>query len=317
MVARKLAPALAAGCSMLVKPSDRTPFIALADLAERAGMPPGVLSVLTGASREIVRVIADSPVVRKLSFTGSTEVGKMLIRQCADTVKRMSMELGGNAPVLIFADADIEAALDGLMALKFHNGGQTCVCANRIFVERGLLSDFSRAFVERVRALKVGPGDQPGVQLGPLITPAAAEDMGRIVAEALHQGAELLIGGGAAGRTLEAGLDLRYSACMVFFTWIGCDDDMHEVRATAPPNCSMTARSSTSRLPKRRRGHPRSQTADFFSSPARLGFKVGLYPVLPDGGLKLLKRLRKDSLGYRQWREKADDVAIDAAGQQH
>lgn len=199
MVTRKLAPALAAGCTMLLKPSDRTPFIALAlaDLAEQAGIPAGVISILTGSSREIVRVLADSPVVRKLSFTGSTEVGKELIRQCADTVKRMSMELGGNAPVLIFDDADIEAALDGLMALKFRNAGQTCVCANRIFVQRRILPDFSRAFVERVQALRVGSGDQPDVEIGPLITPDAANDMQRMVEIALAQGAVLLTGGQA------------------------------------------------------------------------------------------------------------------------
>ncbi len=200
MMARKLAPALAAGCTMLVKPSDRTPFIALAlaDLAEQAGVPAGVVSVLTGSSREIVQVLTDSPIVRKLSFTGSTEVGKQLIRQCATTVKRMSMELGGNAPILIFADADIDAALNGLMALKFRNGGQTCVCANRIFVERSILPEFSRAFVARVSALRVGPGDEDGVQIGPMITPQAAADMAQIVAQAIEEGAELLLGGGEA-----------------------------------------------------------------------------------------------------------------------
>ena len=200
MVTRKLAPALAAGCTMLVKPSERTPFIAqaLAELAEEAGMPPGVFSVLTGKSREIVKVLTDSPAVRKLSFTGSTAVGKDLIRQCADTVKRMSMELGGNAPVIVFDDADIEAALDGLMVLKFRNAGQTCVCANRIFVQRGIFAQFAEAFVERVRALKIGAGDQPGVQIGPLINVDAAQQMGRIVARALEQGAELLTGGGAS-----------------------------------------------------------------------------------------------------------------------
>lgn len=200
MVTRKLAPALAAGCTMIVKPSERTPFIALAlvELAEEAGMPPGVVSVVTGSSREIVKVLTDSPIVRKLSFTGSTPVGKDLIRQCADTVKRMSMELGGNAPVIIFDDADIPSALDGLMALKFRNGGQTCVCANRIFVQRGLFEAFSTAFTDRVRALKIGAGDEPGVQIGPLINAGAAQDMGRIVSRALEQGASVLTGGGEA-----------------------------------------------------------------------------------------------------------------------
>ena len=197
MIARKLAPALAAGCTMLVKPSDRTPFIALAlaDLAECAGFPPGVVSVLTGSSREIVDELTASPAVRKLSFTGSTEVGKTLIQQCADTVKRMSMELGGNAPVLIFEDADIDAALHGLMALKFRNNGQTCVCANRIFVQRSLLQKFSQAFVARVETLGIGAGDQPGVQIGPLITPEAARHMQHLVTRAVEQGARVLTGG--------------------------------------------------------------------------------------------------------------------------
>ncbi len=198
MITRKLAPALAAGCTMLVKPSERTPFIALAlvELAEEAGVPPGVISVLTGSSREIIKVMTDSAVVRKLSFTGSTAVGKDLIRQCSDTVKRMSMELGGNAPVIIFDDADVDAAVNGLMALKFRNSGQTCVCANRIFVQRNIAEKLSEAFVEKVRALKVGAGDQPGVQIGPLINAGAAQDMGRIVARAQEQGAQVLVGGG-------------------------------------------------------------------------------------------------------------------------
>lgn len=199
MITRKVAPALAAGCTMLVKPSERTPFIALAlaELAEEAGIPSGVLSVITGSSRELVKVLTDSPTVRKLSFTGSTEVGKELIRQCAGTVKRMSMELGGNAPIIIFDDADIGAALDGLMALKFRNGGQTCVCANRIFVQQGIVDAFTRAFVERVGGLKIGAGDAPGVQIGPLINAAAAQDMARIVARAVEQGATVLAGGTA------------------------------------------------------------------------------------------------------------------------
>lgn len=198
MVARKVAPALAAGCTILVKPSERTPFVslALAELSEEAGIPPGVFSVLTGSSRELVKVLTDSPTVRKLSFTGSTAVGKELIRQCAGTVKRMSMELGGNAPIIVFNDADITAALEGLMALKFRNGGQTCVCANRIFVQRGIKDAFTSAFVERVGQLKMGAGDAPGVQIGPLIDAEAAQDMARIVTRALEQGATLLTGGG-------------------------------------------------------------------------------------------------------------------------
>ena len=200
MITRKLAPALAAGCSMLVKPSDRTPFIALAlaELAEEAGLPAGLFSVLTGSSREIVKVLTQSAIVRKLSFTGSTAVGKELIRQSADTVKRMSMELGGNAPIIIFKDANFDAALNGLMALKFRNGGQTCVCANRIFVAREIASEFEAAFAKRVEALKMGPGDAPDVQIGPLIQADVAQKMGEIVARALEQGARLVTGGGKA-----------------------------------------------------------------------------------------------------------------------
>lgn len=199
MIARKAAPALAAGCAMIVKPSDRTPFVALgfAALAEEAGMPSGLFSVVTGSSRKIVKVITDSPVVRKLSFTGSTEVGKILIAQCANTVKRMSMELGGNAPVIIFDDADLDAAVNGLMALKYRNGGQTCVCANRIFVQNGIRDDLVNAFVTKVTALKVGSGQDEETDIGPLINQGAADDMAAIVARATEQGAEIIVGGGA------------------------------------------------------------------------------------------------------------------------
>lgn len=199
MFARKLAPALAAGCAMIVKPSDQTPFIALAfaALAEKAGIPPGLFSVVTGSSRQIVKVITDSPVVRKLSFTGSTEVGKILISQCATTVKRMSMELGGNAPVIVFQDADIDAALNGLMALKFRNGGQTCVCANRIFVHSSIRDELTAKFVERVSQLKIGAGNEEGVEIGPLINQAAADNMAAMVARAVEQGAEVVLGGRA------------------------------------------------------------------------------------------------------------------------
>jgi len=201
MFARKLAPALAAGCAMIVKPSDQTPFVAqgFAVLAEQAGLPPGLFSVVTGSSRRIVKVITDSPVVRKLSFTGSTEVGKVLIAQCAGTVKRMSMELGGNAPVLIFCDCDIDAAVNGLMALKFRNGGQTCVCANRIFVQNRILPEIAEALVARVKALKVGPGHLEDTDIGPLINAGAASNMGAIVARAREQGANVLTGGTAPG----------------------------------------------------------------------------------------------------------------------
>ncbi len=197
MIARKVAPALAAGCAMIVKPSEQTPFIALAFavLAEEAGLPAGLLSVVTGSSPSIVKVITDSAVVRKLSFTGSTEVGQILIRQCADTVMRMSMELGGNAPVIIFEDCDWDAALDGLMALKFRNGGQTCVCANRVFVQNSIRETFTKAFADKAAALKLGRGFDEAVDIGPLIHQAAADGMAAIVARAVEQGAEIVTGG--------------------------------------------------------------------------------------------------------------------------
>lgn len=195
MFARKLAPALAAGCAMIVKPSDQTPFIALAfgALAEQAGIPAGLFSVVTGSSRSIVKVITDSSVVRKLSFTGSTEVGKTLIAQCASTVKRMSMELGGNAPVIVFDDADFDAALDGLTALKFRNGGQTCVCANRIFIQNTIREEFVAQFAKRVKALKIGSGHDEDTDIGPLINQCAARNMADIVSQAVKQGAKIMV----------------------------------------------------------------------------------------------------------------------------
>lgn len=197
MFARKLAPALAAGCAMIVKPSDQTPFIALAfaALAEKAGIPSGLFSVVTGSSRQIVKVITDSPIVRKLSFTGSTEVGKVLIAQCATTVKRMSMELGGNAPIIIFDDADIDTALNGLLGLKFRNAGQTCVCANRIFVHNSIRESFTTRFAESVSQLKVGPGNVEGNDIGPMINQGAADGMAIAVARAVEQGAKIVLGG--------------------------------------------------------------------------------------------------------------------------
>lgn len=197
MFTRKLAPALASGCAMIVRPSDRTPFVALAfaALGEQAGLPPGLFSVLTGSSRRIVKVIMDTPIVRKISFTGSTPVGKILIKQGADTVKRMSMELGGNAPILIFDDADLDAAVDGLMALKFRNGGQTCVCANRIFVQNSIRDEVVRRFAERTEALVVGNGHHEDTEIGPLITREAALDMQAIVDGAVKDGAQIVTGG--------------------------------------------------------------------------------------------------------------------------
>jgi succinate-semialdehyde dehydrogenase/glutarate-semialdehyde dehydrogenase len=200
MIARKIAPALAVGCAMVVKPAEATPLtaLALAELAVRAGLPAGVLHVLTGDAGdapEIGRELTASPVVRALSFTGSTEVGKLLMAQCAGTVKRVSLELGGNAPFLVFDDADLDAAVAGAMLSKFRNAGQTCVCANRILVQDGIHDRFVSALSERVRALKVGPGSEPGVEIGPLIDADGLAKVERHVRDAAARGARVRLGG--------------------------------------------------------------------------------------------------------------------------
>ena len=191
MITRKVAPGLAAGCTMVVKPSDFTPYsaLALAVLAERAGIPAGVLNVLTGRPEAIGGALTRSPVVRKLSFTGSTRVGALLAGQCAPTLKRLSLELGGNAPFVVFDDADLEAAVEGAMASKFRNGGQTCVCANRILVQSGIHDAFVAALARRVDALRVGPGTGDAVDIGPMINGAAIEKINAHVADALALGA--------------------------------------------------------------------------------------------------------------------------------
>ncbi|MCH8038653.1 MAG: aldehyde dehydrogenase family protein, partial [Proteobacteria bacterium] len=177
MITRKCAPALAAGCPVVIKPASMTPYsaFALAELAERAGIPPGVLNVITGAAREVGGELTANPTVRKLSFTGSTAVGKLLMAQCAATVKKVSMELGGNAPFLVFDDADIDAAVEGAMMSKFRNTGQTCVCANRILVQDGVYDVFAEKLTEAVKGLKVGFGMEEGVTQGPLIEAAALD----------------------------------------------------------------------------------------------------------------------------------------------
>ena len=197
MIARKIAPALAAGCTMVAKPAVETPFtaLALAKLGERAGVPPGVLNIVTGAGRKIGAVLTASPTVRALSFTGSTETGRVLMAQCAPTVKRLALELGGNAPFLVFDDADLDAALEGALLSKYRNTGQTCVCANRFLVQDGIYDAFAAKLAERVRALQVGDGREPGVQQGPLISPAALAKVEEHVADALALGAKLLCGG--------------------------------------------------------------------------------------------------------------------------
>ncbi len=197
MITRKCAPALAAGCPVVIKPATQTPYsaLALAELADRAGMPAGIVNVVTGASGEIGGELTSNPIVRKLSFTGSTEVGKMLMKQCAGTVKKVSMELGGNAPFLVFDDADIDAAVDGAMMSKFRNTGQTCVCANRILVQDGVYDEFADKLAEAARGLNVGFGLEEGVNQGPLIDMAALAKVEEHVADALDKGAKVLTGG--------------------------------------------------------------------------------------------------------------------------
>ncbi|QET04828.1 MULTISPECIES: NAD-dependent succinate-semialdehyde dehydrogenase [Cupriavidus] len=197
MITRKAGAALAAGCTIVIKPASATPFsaLALAELAREAGIPDGVLNVVTGSASVVGNVLTKSPVVRKLSFTGSTEVGKTLLEQCAGTVKKVSMELGGNAPFLIFDDADLDAAVAGVMASKFRNAGQTCVCANRIFVQDGVYDAFAEKLRVAVEAQKVGDGMSPGVDLGPLIDDAAVEKVREHIVDAVALGAQVFTGG--------------------------------------------------------------------------------------------------------------------------
>jgi succinate-semialdehyde dehydrogenase/glutarate-semialdehyde dehydrogenase len=197
MITRKVGPALAAGCTMVVKPAELTPFSALAMcvLAERAGIPAGVLSVVTGDSKLIGGEMTSNPTVRKLSFTGSTEVGKLLMKQCADTVKKMSLELGGNAAFIVFNDADLDAAVAGAIASKYRNAGQTCVCANRIFVQSGIYDRFAEKLATAVKAMTVGDGLDKDTKIGPLIEEKAVKKVEEHVADAIAKGAKLIAGG--------------------------------------------------------------------------------------------------------------------------
>jgi succinate-semialdehyde dehydrogenase/glutarate-semialdehyde dehydrogenase len=199
MITRKVAPALAAGCTVVLKPSSATPFsaLALAALAERAGVPAGVFNVVTGRSGEIGGALTASPDVAKLSFTGSTEVGRQLMADCAPTLKRLSLELGGNAPFLVFADADLDLAVAGAMASKFRNAGQTCVCANRILVHADVYDAFASKLAQAVRGLVVGDGLEAGVTIGPLIDDAAVEKVHAHLDDALARGASAVAGGTA------------------------------------------------------------------------------------------------------------------------
>jgi succinate-semialdehyde dehydrogenase/glutarate-semialdehyde dehydrogenase len=197
MITRKAAPALAAGCTVVIKPATQTPYsaLALAELAERAGIPKGVINVVSGSAKDIGGELTSNTTVRKISFTGSTEVGAVLMKQSAETIKKVSLELGGNAPFLVFDDADIDAAVEGAMISKYRNNGQTCVCANRILVQDGVYDGFAAKLAEKVRALKVGRGTEAGVNIGPLIDENAVAKVEEHIQDAVSKGAKIVVGG--------------------------------------------------------------------------------------------------------------------------
>ena len=197
MITRKVSPALAAGCTVVIKPAEATPYsaFALAELAHRAGFPPGVLNVITGKARDIGAEMTSNPLVRKISFTGSTEVGRLLMEQSAPTVKKISLELGGNAPFIVFDDADLDAAAEGALVSKYRNAGQTCVCTNRFFVHEKVYDAFAEKFAAKIRTLKVGPGTEPGVTQGPMIDGKAVEKVEDHIADATSRGAKVAAGG--------------------------------------------------------------------------------------------------------------------------
>jgi succinate-semialdehyde dehydrogenase/glutarate-semialdehyde dehydrogenase len=197
MITRKSGPAIAAGCTVVLKPASQTPFsaLALAELAERAGVPRGVFNVITGSAAEIGAELTSNPIVRKLSFTGSTETGKLLMAQCASTVKKLSLELGGNAPFIVFEDADLDAAVDGAILSKYRNTGQTCVCANRLLVQEAVYDAFAGKLAEAVKKLTPAPGTDAGATQGPLIDDRAVEKVESHIADATSKGARVLVGG--------------------------------------------------------------------------------------------------------------------------
>lgn len=201
MITRKVAPALAAGCTMIVRPASLTPLTALAlgELAQRAGIPAGVLQIITGKSSTLGKILTDSAVVRKLSFTGSTEVGRTLMSECASTIKRISLELGGNAPFIVFNDADIDEAVKGAITCKYRNAGQTCVCANRILVQAEIYDAFTEKFKRAVQALKVGNGMDAGTDIGPFIEESAVKKVEGLIADALKKNGKLVLGGKRLG----------------------------------------------------------------------------------------------------------------------
>jgi succinate-semialdehyde dehydrogenase/glutarate-semialdehyde dehydrogenase len=202
MITRKAGPALAVGCTMVVKPASETPLtaLALAALAEQAGIPKGVFNVITGKASVIGKELTGNPLVRMLTFTGSTEIGRVLMAQCAPTIKKLGLELGGNAPFIVFDDADLDKAVAGAMASKYRNAGQTCVCANRIYVQEGVYDAFAEKLAAQVRKMKVGAGTEEGVTTGPLINKAAIEKVEEHVADALKKGARIALGGKRHGR---------------------------------------------------------------------------------------------------------------------
>ncbi len=201
MIARKAGPALAAGCAFVCKPASETPLsaLAMAELAHRAGIPAGVFSVITGSAREIGAEMTENPIVRALTFTGSTEIGRLLMAQCAPTIKKLGLELGGNAPFIVFDDADLDAAVAGAMISKYRNAGQTCVCANRILVQEGVYEKFAEKLAVAVKNLKVGDGVEAGVTTGPLINKAAVDKVQEHIADAISKGAKLVAGGKSMG----------------------------------------------------------------------------------------------------------------------
>jgi succinate-semialdehyde dehydrogenase/glutarate-semialdehyde dehydrogenase len=220
MITRKAGPALASGCTVVLKPASQTPFsaLALAELAERAGIPQGVFNVVTGSAAEIGGELTANPIVKKVSFTGSTEVGKVLMTQCAQTVKKLSMELGGNAPFIVFDDADLDAAVDGAIASKYRNTGQTCVCVNRIYVQDSVYDAFAGKLAEAVKQLKPAPGLEAGATQGPLIDDKAVAKVEEHIADAVTKGAKVVLGGkrhSLGGRFFEPTVIVNVTSAMM------------------------------------------------------------------------------------------------------
>lgn len=243
MITRKAAPALAAGCTIVVRPASQTPLsaLAIAALAEEAGIPAGVFNVITGSSTEIGAVLTSDERVRKFSFTGSTEVGRKLMAQCAATVKKVSLELGGNAPFIVFDDADLDAAVQGALASKFRNAGQTCVCTNRFYVQSGVYDEFCAKLAEAAGRLKIGDGAADGTDIGPMINQSAANDVAELLADAQNKGGKVLCGGASDGLFVrptviaEANADMRVAQEEIFgpLAPVFRFDEEHEAVAAA------------------------------------------------------------------------------------